>query len=45
MGQGMVADGNMVGAKEQLAEIRDRGRADSWAYTMLENAIKTNVTY
>ena len=45
MGQGMVADGNMVGAKEQLAEIRNRGRADSWAYTMLENAIKTNVTY
>ena len=45
MGQGMVADGNMVGAKEQLAEIRDRGRADSWAYTMLENAIKINVTY
>ena len=45
MGQGMVADGNMVGAKQQLAEIRDRGRADSWAYTMLENAIKTNITY
>ena len=45
MGQGMVADGNMVGAKEQLAEIRDSGRADSWAYTMLENAIKTNITY
>jgi tetratricopeptide (TPR) repeat protein len=45
MGQGMVADGNMDGAKVQLAEIRDRGHADSWAYVMLENAIQTTVTY
>ena len=45
MGQGMVADGNMTGAKEQLAEISERGHQDSWAYVMLENAIQTTVTY
>ena len=45
MGQGMVADGDMAGAKAQLAEIRDRGHQDSWAYVMLENAIQTTVTY
>lgn len=45
MGQGLVADGDMAGAKAQLAEIRDRGHADSWAYVMLENAIQTTVTY
>ena len=45
MGQGMVADGNMDGAKKQLAEIRERGHSDSWAYVMLENAIQTTVTY
>lgn len=45
MGQGLVADGDMAGAKAQLAEIRDRGHSDSWAYVMLENAIQTTVTY
>lgn len=45
MGQGMVADGNMSGAKDQLTEIRNRGGADTWAYVMLENAIQTTVTY
>lgn len=45
MGQGMVAEGNMDGAKLQLTEIRNRGGAGSWAYVMLENAIQTTVTY
>ena len=45
IGQGLVADGDMAGAKAQLAEIRDRGHSDSWAYVMLENAIQTTVTY
>ena len=45
MGQGMVADGNIAGAKEQLEEIRDRGHSGSRAYTMLEDAIQKKVTY
>ena len=45
MGQGLVADGDMAGAKAQLAEIRERGHQDSWAYVMLENAIQSTVTY
>ena len=45
MGQGLVVDGDMDGAKEQLAEIRERGGQDSWAYVMLENAITTRVVY
>ena len=45
MGQGLVADGDIDGAKVQLAEIRNRGGADSWAYVMLENAIVSGVVY
>lgn len=45
MGQGMVADGNIAGAKEQLEEIRDLGHSGSWAYTMLEDAIQKKGTY
>ena len=45
MGQGLVADGDMAGAKLQLAEIRDRGGEGTWAYVMLENAITSGVVY
>jgi Flp pilus assembly protein TadD len=45
MGQGMIVDGDMDGAKQQLTEIRNRGGADTWAYVMLENAIETRVVY
>ena len=45
MGQGMVVDGNIAGAKEQLEEIRERGHAGSWAYNMLKDAIQNKGTY
>lgn len=45
MGQGMVADGDMTGARRELSQIRSRGGADTWAYVMLENAISSGVTY
>lgn len=45
MGQGLVADGDMAGAREQLAEIRNRGGEGTWAYVMLENAITSGVVY
>lgn len=44
-GQGMIVDGNVDGAKVQLAEIRNRGGEGTWAYVMLENAIASGVTY
>lgn len=45
MGQGLVADGDLDGAKVQLAEIRNRGGDGTWAYVMLENAIASGVVY
>ncbi|MEM7437974.1 MAG: tetratricopeptide repeat protein [Pseudomonadota bacterium] len=45
MAQGLVADGDYVGARQQLAELKDRGAEGSWPYVMLENAIVTGTTY
>lgn len=45
MGQGMVADGDYVGARKQLAEIAARGDEGSWPYVMLKNAILSGTTY
>lgn len=45
MGQGLVADGDLEGARAQLQEIARRGGKGTWAYVMLENAIATGVTY
>ncbi len=39
MGQGLVADGNIDGAKAQLVEIASRGGRDTWAYEALKTAI------
>ena len=39
MGQALVQQGDMLGAKAQLAEIRTRGGRNSWAYTALKLAI------
>ncbi len=41
LGQGMVADGNLPGARVQLAEIRARGGGGSWAEAALQKAIET----
>ena len=39
MGQGMAADGDVNGARKQLAEIWARGGRDSWAYASLNRAL------
>lgn len=39
MGQGLVAEGDLAGAKAQLAEIKARGGTESWAYASLAKAI------
>lgn len=39
MGQGLIAQGDIQGAKAQLAEIRARGGRDTWAYVALKSAI------
>ncbi len=41
MGQGMAESGDMTAARLQLAEIRMRGGAGSWAETALKQAIET----
>lgn len=45
MGQGLVSDGDLVGAKVQLTEISARGGEGSWAYRMLDNAIISGMTF
>lgn len=44
MGQGLVQLGQIEAASLQLAEIRARGGAGSWAETALDRAIQTGVT-
>ena len=39
MGQALIADGDIAGAKVQLAEIETRGGRESWAYASLEKAL------
>lgn len=39
MGQGMIADGDIGGAWEQLTEIKARGGEGTWAYASLELAL------
>jgi tetratricopeptide (TPR) repeat protein len=41
MGQGFLQDGDLLGARAQLLEIRDRGGEDTWAEASLEQAILT----
>jgi tetratricopeptide (TPR) repeat protein len=45
MGQGMVQQGNLEGARMQLVEIRDRGGKDTVAYKALYEALKNGSTY
>lgn len=45
MGQGMVQQGDIEGARVQLVEIRDRGGRDSYAYKALYEALKAGSTY
>lgn len=45
MGQGLVSDGDLDGAKAQLVEISARGGEKSWAYRMLDNAITSGMTF
>lgn len=39
MGQGFLADGDREAATAQLAEIKSRGGADTWAYAALSKAL------
>lgn len=45
MGQGLVQQGDLEGARAQLVEIRDRGGKDTYAYKALYEALKTGSTY
>lgn len=45
MGQGLVEQGDLIGARAQLAEIRQRGGGSSWPETALASAIRDGKTY
>jgi tetratricopeptide (TPR) repeat protein len=45
MGQGMILQGDLEGARTQLVEIRDRGGKDTYAYRSLYEALKRGSTY
>lgn len=45
MGQGLVQQGDLEGARAQLVEIRDRGGKDTYAYKALYEALKSGSTY
>jgi tetratricopeptide (TPR) repeat protein len=45
MGQGMLDQGNKIGAVAQLREIQTRGGAGTWAEQSLSKAIASGVTY
>jgi hypothetical protein len=45
MGQGLVQQGDLEGARAQLVEIRDRGGKDTYAYKALYEALKNGSTY
>jgi hypothetical protein len=45
MGQGMLEQGNKIGAVAQLREIQSRGGAGTWAERSLSQAIASGVTY
>ncbi|WP_085308438.1 tetratricopeptide repeat protein [Planktotalea arctica] len=40
MGQGLLAHGDAIGARAQLAEIRTRGGRNTWSYTALALALR-----
>ncbi len=45
MGQALIDQGDLQGARMQLVEIRDRGGEDSWAYRALRDSLNTGRTY
>lgn len=45
MGQGLIVQGDLEGARAQLVEIRDRGGKDTYAYRSLYEALKHGSTY
>jgi tetratricopeptide (TPR) repeat protein len=45
MGQALIEQGDVDGAKIQLVEIRDRGGEDSWAYRSLLQALNGYRSY
>lgn len=45
MGQALIQQGDINGAKVQLVEIRDRGGEDTWAYRSLLQALNGYTTY
>ena len=45
MGQGLVLEGDWVGAKRQYDEIIARGGRGTWAEASLRDAITTGTTY
>ncbi len=45
MGQGLVQDGNIAAAREQLNAIRDKGGTGTWAEASLRTAIATGRTF
>ncbi len=44
MGQALIADGDIKGARAELTEIVARGGAETWAYTSLERALAGDAT-
>lgn len=45
MGQALLLQGDVAGARTQLVEIRDRGGQDTYAYRALYDSLKRSHTY
>ena len=45
MGQALLEQGDVQGARVQLVEIRDRGGENTWAYRSLLQSLKGHVVY
>lgn len=45
MGQALIEQGDIEGARMQLVEIRDRGGEGTWAFRALADSLKTGNTY
>lgn len=45
MGQALLEQGDVQGARVQLVEIRDRGGENSWAYRSLLQSLNGQITY
>lgn len=44
MGQALISEGDLVGARAQLAEIETRGGKETWAYASLDKALRGEAT-